>query len=63
MDAVMFDYWMLGKELSVPEEIIQGIEEETRNEFPFDSMLAELHILRAVKAYARAHTGMVEIEN
>jgi len=63
MNAVIFDYWRLGKELSVPKEIIQELEEEVRKEFPFDSMLAEIHILRAVKAYARAHTGAVEIEN
>ena len=63
MEDIMFDYWVLGKELSVPEEIIYELEEEARNEFPYDSMLAEIHILRAVKAYAKANTGMVAIES
>ena len=58
----MFDYWLLGKELSVPENIIQELEEEARNEFPYDGMLAEIHILRAVKAYAKANTGRVAVE-
>ena len=63
MEGVMFDYSSLAKEFSVPEKIIQKFEKEARNEFPFDSMMAEIHILRAVKAYARAHAGMVEVEN
>ena len=63
MEDIMFDYWVLGKELSVPEEIIQELEEEARNEFPHDGMLAEIHVLRAVKAYAKANTGMVAIES
>ena len=63
MEDVMFDYLTLGKELSVPEKMIQKFEEEARDEFPFDNMLAEIHILRAIKAYARIHAGLVEIES
>ena len=59
----MFDYWILGKDLSVPEEVIKNFEAEARNEFPFDGMMAEIHTLRAVKAYAKEHTGMVAVEN
>ena len=55
MEGIMFDYWILGKELSVPEEVIEIFETEARNEFPFDSMMAEIHILRVVKAYAKAN--------
>ena len=63
VNDVMFDYLTLANELSVPEEVIQKFEEEARVEFPYDSMLAEIHILRAVKAYARANMEMVKIEN
>ena len=63
MKETMFDYWTLGKDLSVPKEVIKKIEAETRNEFPYDSMLAEIHILRAIKAYAKANIGAVAVEN
>ena len=63
MEDVIFDYWLLGRELSVPDETIQEFEEEARNEFPFDGMLAEIHIMRAVKAYAKANTGMVALHD
>ena len=58
----MFDYRSLGEELAVPTEIVQKFEQEAHNVFPFDNMLMEIHILRAVKAYAKM-TQMVPIEN
>ena len=33
----------------VPYDVLSAIEEEARVEFPQDSMMMELHILRAVK--------------
>jgi len=59
----MFDYKSLGKDLAVPEDIIQKFEKEAHNEFPFDNMLMEIHILRAIKSYAKATTRMAIIEN
>ena len=53
MGNVMFDYRSLGKRLAVPAKIVQKIEKEVRNEFPFDPMLREIHIFRAVKTYAK----------
>ena len=53
MESVMFDYRSLGEKLAISPEIVQKIEEEARNEFPFDNMLREIHILRAIKAYAK----------
>ena len=53
MENLMFDYRSLGEELDVPLEIIQKLEQEAHDEFPFDDMLAEIHILRAVKTYAK----------
>ena len=63
MEKLMFDYRSLGKELAVPKKIVQKFEQEARNEFPFDNMLMEIHILRAVKAYAKETTRMIPIEN
>ena len=59
----MFDYRAIGEKLTVPTEIIQKFEQEALNEFPSDNMLMEIHILRAVKAYAKATTRVVPIEN
>jgi len=59
----MFDYRSLGEKLAVPPIIVQKIEEEAHNEFPFDNMLMEIHILRAVKAYAKTFKQERPIEN
>jgi len=59
----MFDYRSLGEKLAVPPKIVQKIEEEARDEFPFDNMLMEIHILRAVKAYAKTSRRVMSVEN
>jgi hypothetical protein len=63
MENLMFDYRTLGEELAVPSEVIQQFEQEAHNEFPFDNMLMEIHILRAVKAYAKSEKQMAIVEN
>jgi len=63
MENLMFDYWSLGEELAVPSEVIQQFEQEAHDEFPFDNMLMEIHVLRAVKAYAKSEKQMVSVEN
>ena len=63
MANLIFDYFILGEKLSIPIEIVQKFEKEAHNEFPFDRMLMEIHILRALKAYSRSMTRMVVIEN
>ena len=63
MENLMFDYWSLGKKLAVPAEIVRQFEQEAHDEFPFDDMLREIHILRAVKAYARTSIRMIPVEN
>ena len=63
MENLMFDYKSLGKNLSIPADIIRKFEKEAHNEFPSDNMLMEIHILRAIKAYAKATIQMVTIEN
>jgi len=61
MENVMFDYRSLGEKLAVPSKIVQKIEEDVRNEFPFDNMLMEIHILRAIKTYAKTNTQVTPI--
>jgi len=61
MENLLFDYRSLGEELSVPPEIIQQFEQEAHREFPFDNMLMEIHILRAVKEYAKTTERKVSI--
>jgi hypothetical protein len=63
MENLMFDYLSLSEELSVPTEIVQQFEQEAHEEFPFDNMLKEIHILRAVKAYTKTRERIVSIEN
>jgi len=63
MENLMFDYRSLGEKLAVPPKIVQKIEEEAHTEFPFDNMLMEIHILRAVKAYARTGKQVKSVEN
>ena len=63
MRNLMFDYESLGENLAVPMEIIEKFENEARNEFPFDNMMMEIHVLRAIKAYAKINTQMIVHEN
>jgi hypothetical protein len=63
MEYLMFDYRSLGEELAVPSEIVYKFEQEAHKEFPFDNMLMEIHILRAIKAYAKTTERTVSIEN
>ena len=49
--APVFDYRAIAEARGVPYDVLSAIEEEARVEFPQDSMMMELHILRAVKRY------------
>jgi hypothetical protein len=63
MENLMFDYKSLGENLDVPVEIVQKFEQEARDEFPFDDMLMEIHVLRAVKSFAKINSRVAAIEN
>jgi hypothetical protein len=63
MENLIFDYHSIGEKLAVPSEIVQKLEKEAHNEFPMDNMLMEIHILRAIKTYAKTRSQMVTIEN
>ena len=51
---MVFDYKTISKKLKVPTRVLGKFEQEASSEFPGDDMLRELHVLRALKAYARA---------
>jgi hypothetical protein len=41
--------------MNIPDNVLLDIEKDIRKEYPNDAMLAELHILRALKSYAMQH--------
>ncbi|MDR1249446.1 MAG: hypothetical protein LBK63_09115 [Treponema sp.] len=63
MEDLIFDYKSLGDNLAVPMEIIEEFEKEARHEFPFDNMLMEIHVLRAIKNYAKTNTPVMAHED
>jgi hypothetical protein len=63
MENLMFDYHSVGENMSIPMEVVQKFEKEARNEFPFDNMLMEIHVLRALKSYAKINKQMASNEN
>ena len=54
MNAI-FDYSSMATEFKIPESIVRRIEKEVKEEIPNDSMIMELHVLRALKAYLNKH--------
>ena len=63
MENLIFDYRSFGESLAIPIEIVQKLEKEANNEFPFDNMLMEIHILRAIKEYAKVSAQAVAVES
>jgi hypothetical protein len=55
-----FDYERTAKEMKVPNTIVKKIEKEVKKEFPFDKMLYELHVLRALKSKYWLHESIKE---
>ena len=54
MDTI-FDYSSIAKEFKISEKVVKKIEREVKREIPNDNMIMELHVLRALKAYANKH--------
>ncbi len=52
-----FDYTAAAKARKIPKAALKNLESEAAREFPDDPMLAELHVLRAVKARGRRRRG------
>lgn len=45
-----FDYQKVAREIKIPESILKDIQRKAKKEFPFDKMMYELHVLRAIKS-------------
>lgn len=45
-----FDYEKVAKKMNVPDDILEKIKKEVKEEFPEDKMMYELHVLRAVRS-------------
>ena len=48
---MLFDYYKISKIYGIQPDELQKLVEEVQNEFPDDQMLAELHIVRALRFY------------
>ena len=53
--GTIFDYSSIAKEFQISEKVLKEIEKEVKREIPNDNMIMELHVLRALKAYANKH--------
>ena len=53
--SAIFDYSSMAMEFNISESIVRKIEKEVKKEIPNDSMIMELHVLRALKAYLNKH--------
>jgi len=58
---MFFDYQGPAKRTGIPEEKLERLERQIREEFPHDEMMFELHMLRAVLAVERGDTTIDEI--
>ena len=50
-----FDYQSVAREAKIPDQKLRKLVELIRKEFPNDSMMAELHALRACQAIRDGH--------
>lgn len=47
---ISFDYESLSKKYHIESNILQQLAKDAYAEFPYDEMMAELHIVRALRA-------------
>jgi hypothetical protein len=52
MNDKIFDYNRAAINEGVPKSVLDRFVDEARKEFALDDMLMELHVIRAIKAYA-----------
>lgn len=50
-----FEYESVAREAKIPEEKLRKLLKLVRQEFPYDPMMAELHMLRACQAVRDGH--------
>ena len=55
--STWFDIERTIEETKLPEEMVQSILKEVREEFPDDDMMYELHVIRALQAELRQRLG------
>jgi hypothetical protein len=63
MDNFIFDYKLIGKNRHIPQVVLDRFENEAVQEFPFDKMLMEIHILRAINNYVKTQNSGQNHEN
>lgn len=56
-----FDYPRVAREAGIPPDKLERLVEIIRDEFPRDDMMADLHILRAVRVVRDGHATIDEI--
>ena len=54
MDAI-FNYQSVADTFGISDNIVKKIVKDIKKEIPHDSMIMELHVLRALKSYANKH--------
>ena len=52
MNESIFDYNQAAINENVPQDVLSQIISEAKIEFPFDDMMRELHIIRAINLYS-----------
>jgi len=51
MSNAIFNYQKAAERAEIPQDLFERIKQEAQAEFPFDDMMKELHIVRAINAY------------
>lgn len=55
METEYFNYLNIAEELNISEQQLSQLEEQVKKEFPFDQMMFELHMLRALESIKKGH--------
>lgn len=58
---MFFDYVTAAKRVGIPQEKVDQLCDLFRAEFPYDEMMVELHILRAIMSIERGDATLDEI--
>jgi hypothetical protein len=58
MNDRIFDYNTAAINANMPQDVLARLIEEARQEFPFDQMMTELHVIRAINVYS---TNMAKV--
>jgi hypothetical protein len=53
MNNCIFDYKLIGRNQHIPQAVLDKFENEAAQEFPFDKISMEIHVLRAINHYTK----------